>query len=89
MATAPKEKKKTTARTPAEKATAFKELATARVNKALKAMRQIKYLTNPSTYAYSKEEATTITAALQSAVDEVKASFANPSVAKSEGFKLG
>lgn len=89
MATAEKAKKKTTARTPSEKATAFKELATARVNKAMKAMRQIKYLTNQSTYSYTPQEAATICNTLQSSVDDVVESFKNPSAAKSEGFKLG
>jgi hypothetical protein len=89
MAETAKPKKKTTARTPTEKAAAFNELATARVNKALKAMRQIKYLTNPTTYNYTKEQAQTIITALTKGLHEVTASFANPSEAKSEGFKLG
>lgn len=89
MATADKPKKKTTARTPAEKAAAFNELATARVNKALKAMRQIKYLTNTSTYNYTKDQAQTIINALSKGLDDVRESFSNPTVAKSEGFKLG
>jgi hypothetical protein len=84
-----KPKKKTTARTPAEKAAAFNDLATARVNKALKAMRQIKYLTNTSTYNYTKDQAQTILNALSKGLDDVRESFSNPTAAKSEGFKLG
>lgn len=82
-------KKKTTARTPSEKATAFNELATARVNKALKAMRQIKYLTNTSTYAYTPQAVDAICNTLQEAVNDIVSSFKNPAAAKSEGFKLG
>lgn len=89
MASEVKPKKKTSGRTPAEKAAAFNELATARVNKALKAMRQIKYLTNPSTYNYTKEQAQTIINALTKGLDDVRDSFTNPTAAKSEGFKLG
>ena len=89
MATAEKKPKKTTGRTPAEKAAAFNELATARVYKALKAMRQIKYLTNPSTYNYTKEDAQTVCGALTKGVNDVIESFNNPLAAKSEGFKLG
>jgi hypothetical protein len=89
MASAEKPKKKATTRTSTEKAAAFNELATARVNKALKAMRQIKYLTNPTTYNYTGEQAKVIINALTKGLDEVRESFSNPAAAKSEGFKLG
>lgn len=89
MASEQKPKKKTTARSPAEKASAFNDLATARVNKALKAMRQIKYLTNPSTYTYTKEQAASVVTALINGVNDVRDSFNDPKSAKTEGFKLG
>lgn len=87
MATA--KKKSATARTSIDKAAAFKSLATARVNKAIKAMRQIKHLTNPSTYTYTKEESDAILSALANAYNEVKTAFDDPKKAKSEGFTLG
>lgn len=89
MADDKKPKKKTTARTPTEKAAAFNELATARVNKAMKAMRQIKYLSNTSTYAYTPQAVASICNTLQASLDDVVTSFKDPSAAKSEGFKLG
>jgi hypothetical protein len=84
-----KPKKSAAARTPADKAKAFKDLATARTNKAIKAMRQIKHLTNPSTYVYTPEESTAILSALASAYNEVEIAFKDPKKAKSEGFSLG
>jgi GMP synthase PP-ATPase subunit len=82
-------KKKAVTRTPEQKSSAFNELATARVNKALKAMRQIKYLANPTTYTYSTESAKAIVDALIKGVTEIRDSFADPKSSKTEGFKLG
>jgi hypothetical protein len=84
-------KKKTaaTSRTPAEKSKAFQELATTRVNKAIKAIKQIRYLTNVSTYSYTPQEVASIVNTLQSSLDELTAAFKDPKIAKSEGFKLG
>lgn len=89
MADKPSPKKKSTARTAGEKSAAFNELATARVNKALKAMRQIKYLTNTTTYEYTPQSVAAIVNTLQASLDDIREAFKNPAVAKSEGFKLG
>lgn len=89
MAEATKPKKKAVTRTDLEKSKAFQELATARVNKALKAIKQIKYLTNTSTYIYTPQEVSAILNTINGALQELAASFKDPKAAKSEGFKLG
>jgi hypothetical protein len=73
---------------PASKASSFQKLAEARVNKALKAIKQLKHLTNTTTYEYTEDQAQTIVAALNKGIEELTASFADPKAAKSEGFKL-
>jgi hypothetical protein len=77
-----------TAKTPEQKAKAFKDLASVRVNKALKAMRQLKHLSNKSAYHYTETDVSKIVNVLSSATKEVEASFKDPSAAKSEGFTL-
>lgn len=83
-----KKKSSATAAT-GDKSAAFAKLAEARVNKAIKAMRQIKYLTNPVTYTYTDDQVQLVLSALASAYNEVETAFKNPKAAKSEGFKLG
>jgi hypothetical protein len=71
-----------------DKAASFARLANQRTNKALKAIRQLKHLANPSVYVYNEEQVAKVLQALAAATHEVAESFANPKAAKSEGFQV-
>jgi hypothetical protein len=86
-------RKKTTgdgksAKSDSDKAATFSRLGTTRTNKALKSIRQIGYLANPTAYTYSTEQVQAIISALRRAVDDVEATFADPKAPKSEGFTV-
>jgi hypothetical protein len=71
-----------------DKAANFQKLATARTNKALKALRQIKHLANPTAYTYTEDQVTRIVETLSTAVTEIRNTFDNPKAKQSEGFSL-
>jgi hypothetical protein len=71
-----------------DKAALFVKLAEQRANKALKAIRQLKHLANTHAYSYSEAQVVRVCNTLEDAVKEVRAAFADPKAAKSEGFKL-
>lgn len=55
----------------------FVELATSRVNRAIKELRLIGNLSNRSSYEYTDEEAKKIIRALQRELDDLKGRFKN------------
>jgi hypothetical protein len=66
----------------------FVELATKRVNRAIKDMRLIGNLSNRSAYAYTDEDVRKILRALQREVDGVKSRFAGPGEGGDAEFTL-
>ena len=70
-----------------EKASKFIQLANKRVNKSVKAIRQISNLGNRNSYISSQEQRTRIVAALRTAVDSVEDSFIGTKVTDGN-FKL-
>jgi len=89
-----------TAKTPAQKAAnkaeskrdKFVRLATARTNKALKAIQQIGGLANKNSYDFATADATAVVDALTGAMTNVQTKFdnalSNKPVTAVEGFKL-
>lgn len=65
----------------------FKQLAELRVNKALKALRLVKHLSNKSRYDYTKKQADLIVFALEKELKIIKDNFYKPVTEKRE-FKL-
>lgn len=66
----------------------FVELATNRVNRALKDMALIGNLANRRNYDYDDDQAKKIVKALQLALDELRARFASKGGADSNRFEL-
>ena len=66
----------------------FVELATKRVNRAIKDLRLIGNLSNRSAYAYSDDDIRKVLRALQREVDAVKSRFAGPGEGGDSEFTL-
>lgn len=79
--------KKREARTPEFKAAKFKEIASNRVSKALRAINLIGNLASPN-YVYTPEQTARIFAALKGAVAETEARFAAPGGKPESKFTL-
>lgn len=70
------------------KAEKFVELATKRVNKALKDMQLISNLANRQNYEFTEDQAKKIVKALQQEVDIVKQNFLSTDIAGRNDFKF-
>lgn len=66
----------------------FVELATKRVNRAIKDLRLIGNLSNRSAYEYTEEDVRKIVRALQREIDAMKTRFAGPGDASENEFRL-
>lgn len=66
----------------------FVELATKRVNRAIKDLRLIGNLSNRSAYEYSDEDVRKIARALQRELDSIKTRFSGPGVPGENEFTL-
>ncbi len=66
----------------------FKELAEARVNRAIKDVRLIGNLANKGSYEYSDEDAKRIFKALQKEIDAAKSRFTGDTGGRDSEFRL-
>lgn len=66
----------------------FVELATARVNRAIRELRLIGNLSNRASYDYSDEDAKKIARALQRELDVLKGRFGDSGAASETNFTL-
>ena len=71
-----------------DKSAKFIELANKRVNRAVKDISLIGNLSNRRNYTYNEEQAKKIIKALQSSVDQVKASFQSGIHGQEANFEL-
>lgn len=72
----------------ATKAEKFRSLATKRVDKALKLIRQVSNLSNRATYEYTQDQVDKMFDALGHAIEDAKAKFTNKAQPKESGFQL-
>jgi len=73
---------------PRDKSAKFVELATNRVNRALKELALVGNLANRSNYEYSDDQAKKIIRALQAGLDQVKTRFSSGGALNQSNFKL-
>lgn len=71
-----------------DKRAKFVELATKRVNRAVRDLRLIANLSNRSAYAYTDDDAKKIVRALQREVDTVRAKFSGGGTGGDDEFSL-
>lgn len=71
-----------------DKRAKFVELATSRVNRAIKELRLIGNLSNRSSYEYTDEDAKKILRALQRELDALKGRFGEPGAGSDTTFTL-
>lgn len=71
-----------------DKRAKFVELATARVNRAIKELRLIGNLSNRTSYEYTEEDTKKIIKALQRELDSLKGRFGEPGASNDSTFTL-